>query len=325
MLPFGRRDKLIKKIANWIESDTKLFTFYDIPLIISKYLKIYFLSLFCFGMILSALIAFKDLNEASFVVSSVFICLIALVVLIYPIVVIHEYGHSLMAKKLGATTGNIILHPLGGAAFVNFYPYSAKKEFLIVAAGPITNIFFCLISYPFSSNVFVSLFFNLNLIMVIFNLIPCFPMDGGRILRSIIVYFNNNELVATKWTVIVSFVVGGISGLFAILFTQYFTAGLILTFFPYMGYLEYISLREKDQLLDEIADIYGGENKQLVKEVFVSLNMDKKQLSSLFDLTISQFAHVFTIINSELELNNKLENLKFYYPSIFASSSEGLS
>lgn len=121
---------------------------------------------------------------------------------IFGCVVLHELGHSLTARRYGIGTKSITLSPLGGIAALDGSPRHWKEEFWITVAGPAVNAVIALLSLPLVivvaqfSPVFAEPFTTLgsfvfmvmvaNLILVVFNLIPAFPMDGGRIFRSLL-------------------------------------------------------------------------------------------------------------------------------------------
>lgn len=115
-------------------------------------------------------------------------------------VLLHELGHALMARRFGIQTRDIVMLPIGGLARLERMPRKPIQEFLIAIAGPAVNVAIAgilLISMaPFmsmrdlltpglaGSSFFVSLMLA-NVILVLFNLLPAFPMDGGRVLRSL--------------------------------------------------------------------------------------------------------------------------------------------
>ncbi len=139
---------------------------------------------------------------------------LALVASLFLCVLLHEFGHALTARRFGVTTKDIILSPIGGIARLSKLPEKPIHEFLVAAAGPLVNIAIAILLSPYyffstsqkqmqllgsvmpSSNVFVHslsltdrlLFFVLflNIILAVFNLLPAFPMDGGRILRALL-------------------------------------------------------------------------------------------------------------------------------------------
>ncbi|MEO6189864.1 MAG: site-2 protease family protein [Saprospiraceae bacterium] len=134
-------------------------------------------------------------------------------------VVLHEFGHALTAKRYGIKTEDIILLPIGGVARLERFPEKAQQELIIAIMGPLVNLviamtlFIGLFIYHgehFAELFDPSTFLNLswvgflpllliaNILLMVFNMIPAFPMDGGRVLRALI-SMKTNRLVATKW------------------------------------------------------------------------------------------------------------------------------
>ena len=134
------------------------------------------------------------------------------VLAVFFFVTLHELAHSLVAKKFGIKVKEITLLPIGGVASMSGMPEKPYQEFLISLAGPMTNIAVIVLFYfPLKAVVGPDIFFAsiksfftgfiprnfdgrfilcqiywINLILAGFNLLPAFPMDGGRILRSIL-------------------------------------------------------------------------------------------------------------------------------------------
>lgn len=134
------------------------------------------------------------------------------ILLVFAIIVMHEYGHALTARVFGIRTRDIILLPIGGVARLEGMPQKPWQELLIAAAGPAVNVVLAMICFVWfaaeglwtlaqqgpqpqgqqdaikafleSSMSFRLLF--INVLLIVFNLIPAFPMDGGRILRAIL-------------------------------------------------------------------------------------------------------------------------------------------
>tara|TARA_B100000131_G_scaffold320810_1_gene369889 strand:- start:3233 stop:3877 length:645 start_codon:yes stop_codon:yes gene_type:complete len=127
-------------------------------------------------------------------------------------VFLHELGHSFAAKKFEMETRSITLYPFGGIAMVNMASMTPKSEMIIAIAGPMTNFLIMLLSIPamlISVPFSIEIFF-LNTIMCFFNMIPAFPMDGGRVLRAAL-SFRMDSYTATLYCI-------RISGLFSLLF-----------------------------------------------------------------------------------------------------------
>lgn len=116
-------------------------------------------------------------------------------------VLLHELGHALMARRFGVTTKDIIITPIGGLARLNWMPKKPNQEFLISLAGPLVNLLIAvllgMIFFCFGGSLLPSLSFDglsqlpvimlwINLALFLLNLIPAFPMDGGRMLRSVL-------------------------------------------------------------------------------------------------------------------------------------------
>ena len=135
-----------------------------------------------------------------------------IVILVFGTVVLHEFGHSLAAMHYGVPVKDITLLPIGGVARLGFIPRNPWQEFVIAVAGPAVNVVLAGICFPIvigasfielTSNVdilsggMLMQFFSVNLVLLIFNLIPAFPMDGGRILRSLLA-MRMNYLNATR-------------------------------------------------------------------------------------------------------------------------------
>lgn len=136
-------------------------------------------------------LGFVDILWSIGFILTVFVCL-----------TLHELGHALTAKRYGINTKDIILLPIGGMARLESIPEVPAQELLVAIAGPIVNFVIAGLLYFYLWSVgpvpdiksivsinagnFMYMLFSVNLILAIFNLIPAFPMDGGRMLRAIL-------------------------------------------------------------------------------------------------------------------------------------------
>ena len=132
-------------------------------------------------------------------------------------VLLHEFGHALTAKKYNVKTEDIILSPIGGAARLEKLPEKPLEEFFVALAGPAVNFGIVLLLLPYfyfypdpnfieetltgrflqhTIDIVPGLIF-MNLLLGAFNLIPAFPMDGGRIMRALL-SLKFSRLNATK-------------------------------------------------------------------------------------------------------------------------------
>lgn len=111
----------------------------------------------------------------------------SLFALLMVIVTLHEFGHSLVARALGIRVDKISITGIGGIAELGDF-LNSKKEFIVTLAGPAVNLVIALILWPLVSfeagqkSLLESLWL-LNLVVLVFNLIPMYPMDGGRLSR----------------------------------------------------------------------------------------------------------------------------------------------
>lgn len=122
---------------------------------------------------------------------------ILLVAAAFGCVLLHEFGHALMARKFGIETEDITLYPIGGVARLRRMPKSPGAEMAIALAGPAVNVAIAaVLSLALGLGLFdgpgidaiVGAFavnlLSINIVLVLFNMIPAFPMDGGRVLRA---------------------------------------------------------------------------------------------------------------------------------------------
>lgn len=155
-------------------------------------------------------------------------------------VLIHELGHALVAQRERVPVNSITLFIFGGVAHIAHEPETAGSEFRIVAAGPLASLglagFFYMFARLFRTSPelgSMALYLSqINIILGLFNLLPGFPLDGGRILRAIFWKLKRDFLLATRWAtnaslvVALAFVAGGV---LMMLLGHYFT-GLWIAF-----------------------------------------------------------------------------------------------
>jgi stage IV sporulation protein FB len=123
---------------------------------------------------------------------------------VFACVVAHEYGHVLTARRFGIGTRDITLLPIGGVASIERMPEKPGQELLIALAGPAVNVVIAFLLFTvFGARIdaermaaavedqkidLVTRLALVNVMLVVFNMIPAFPMDGGRVLRALLSY-----------------------------------------------------------------------------------------------------------------------------------------
>jgi Zn-dependent protease len=128
------------------------------------------------------------------------------VLLLYVSVLVHEIGHVVVAKSLGMQVNRVVLQLLGGASeIVEETPGRPGREFLVAAVGPLTSVFLGGVGFALAPHFdqhtvghFIAGGFGwVNAVVAAFNLLPGLPLDGGRVLRSIIWQLSHDKLRAT--------------------------------------------------------------------------------------------------------------------------------
>jgi stage IV sporulation protein FB len=126
---------------------------------------------------------------------------LAFMLLLFACVLAHEFGHIFVARYFGVTTPTVTLLPIGGVAQLERIPEKPSEEFLVAIAGPLVNVVIAAVLVLFfgasldarnlagvdnSAAHMLDRLAVVNIFLVVFNLIPAFPMDGGRVLRALL-------------------------------------------------------------------------------------------------------------------------------------------
>lgn len=163
-------------------------------------------------------------------------------------VLLHEFGHVMAAKGYGIKTPDITLLPIGGVARLERMPRKPSQEFVVALAGPLVNVIIAgaiYLAFGIQAAIHTGYEFGQaghffeklmvwNVIMVVFNLIPAFPMDGGRLLRALLAMFLDYGR-ATRTAASVGQGIAMLVVVYMLLFATFNPMILLIAFFIFMA------------------------------------------------------------------------------------------
>ncbi len=174
--------------------------------------------------------------DAVLFVSAAFVC-----------VLLHEFGHVSAARGYGIRTPDITLLPIGGVARLERMPEKPAQELVVALCGPLVNVviaaglsLFLGLGFRWNPGLFEAgghfweKLMSWNLMMVAFNLVPAFPMDGGRVLRALLGFVVDYER-ATRWAAALGQTIAVLAGLLMLLSGQASPVLLLIAFFVFMA------------------------------------------------------------------------------------------
>jgi Zn-dependent protease len=247
--------------------ELKIFTYRNIPVSLTRGWFLFVAAFFLIGSI-------ADSWRTGLV-------MLGMIVSTYFFVLLHEFGHSIAAQMLGYKVQSIKLMPWSGLAGIEgAWGKVPRHEFIITIWGPLVNVFLALtffaISLPLNDwqATFIAgaqlaenkdllwaflaqYLLKMNLMLVFFNLIPIFPMDGGRILRAFLSQGMNNPRRATERVCQISIVVA----IPVVLASIYFGYPLLCCMLPFMVSMGY---KEKEKVFPSFA-VWSNQNNRMAR------------------------------------------------------------
>ena len=194
---------------------------------------------------------------------------VAMICLLFVCVVLHELGHCAVALRFGIGVDSITLLPIGGVAAMKSIPEEPRQELLIAIAGPLVNVAILAVLIPLkgfpswgdiapipgSLSELVDSVIRANMILIFFNLLPAFPMDGGRVLRALLAMVVTYAR-ATAWA-------SGIGRVVAVLFVL--AGSAINPFLVVIGVFVFIGAGGENRMVQVKAAMAGVPARRLMR------------------------------------------------------------
>ena len=237
------------------------------------------------------------------------------IIALFLCVVLHEYGHALTARRYGIRTRDITLYPIGGVARLERMPEKPIEELWVALMGPAVNVVIAAVLYAYmvltnslvplseltvSSGNFIARLLLVNISLVLFNLIPAFPMDGGRVLRALLAM----RMDFVRATQIAANIGQGLAYVFGFigLFSNPFL--LFIAFFVWIG-------ASQEAGAVQVRNTIGGipVTRAMITD-FKTLSPQDK-LSRVVELILAGSQHDFPVVDANAEIVGILERDAF--------------
>lgn len=227
---------------------------------------------------------------------------VAFILLLFLAVTLHEYGHALTARKFGVKTRDITLYPIGGVARLERMPEKPIQELWVALAGPAVNVVIAAVLFvylmltnalvPFSqltlaTGSFIERLMVVNVSLVLFNMIPAFPMDGGRVLRALLAM----KLDYVRATQIAATVGQGLAFLFGIAGLFGNPMLLFIAFFVWLG-------ASQEASLVQVKNALGGIPVNQVMLTNYETVSPRDNLSRISQLILAGSQHDFPVVEN---------------------------
>jgi stage IV sporulation protein FB len=216
-------------------------------------------------------------------------------------VLLHEFGHVMAARRYGIRTPDVTLLPIGGLARMERMPRKPQEELVVALAGPAVNVVIAAglllvllvappVGWGFSivEGSFMLRLMYWNIVMVMFNMIPAFPMDGGRVLRAVLAMIMDYAR-ATRWAAAVGqafAIVGALAAIF------YFQNPLLIIIAVFI----FMSAGQEAAFVSEQEAIQGLTVRDAMVTQFSHLREDAV-LKDAVNLLLAGSQHDFPVVN----------------------------
>lgn len=227
---------------------------------------------------------------------------VGFILALFVCVVLHEFGHALTAARYGIKTRDITLLPIGGVARLERMPEDPLQELWVALAGPAVNVvisvslfawlqftsaFASLEQLSLTSGPFLERLMFVNIAMILFNMIPAFPMDGGRVLRALLA----TRLGYAHATQIAASIGQGISLIFA--FLGFFTSPFLM----FIALFVWIGAAQEASMVMMKATLGGIPVERAMMTEFHSLSPDDP-LQRVIDLILATPQQDFPVLDN---------------------------
>lgn len=228
------------------------------------------------------------------------------VLVLFACVVFHELGHALTARKFKIGTRQITLLPIGGVASLEAMPEDPKEEFMVAIAGPAVNVVIALALYlvvpmeeyltqdpemleetmsAINANNFLFYLFSANVMLVLFNLIPAFPMDGGRVFRALL-SMKFDRVTATQMAARLGQIVAFFFFLIGLLYNPILILIAIFVFFGAQG---------ENMMVQQLTLLRGHKVRDAMMTNITTVHPDEK-LNDVIDIILTGTERDFIVV-----------------------------
>ena len=223
---------------------------------------------------------------------------------IFLCVVLHEFGHALMARRYGIATRDIILLPIGGVARLQKIPSQPVQELWVALAGPTVNVIIAVALFVWlqataswepverltvTTGPFLERLMAVNMFMIVFNMLPAFPMDGGRVLRAVMA----TRMAYGRATRTAASIGRGMAVLFGLMGLVYNPMLLFIAIFVWLG------ATQEERLIRLKSAVGGIPVNEVMVDKYATLAIDDS-LQHAADLTMESNQKDFPVVRDGL-------------------------